>query len=291
MQIGFTIYPNRPDEMGPLCKHAEDLGFKHVWVGEHIVSPVENASNHPYGGRSRPPVLPSDDRFYDLWIAIAAIAAQTNKIMIGSGIYLLALRHPLSTARACLTAQHLAHGRFLFGVGIGWLAEEFEAMGVPFAERVTRFEEQIHILRNLFAGGEYAHDGQHYKFPRLQMTGPKADIPIMIGGTKGAAVRRAARIADGWYGTTIPLEDSIAIRAEILRVRAEEGHADKPFAFHARVLGAADYDNLVRYQDAGFDSASVIWDVLHPEDPRTTTLDYKLRCLEDGAKRIGINRF
>jgi len=287
ISVGFSAYTNKAEELGPICRHAEEAGFRHVWVGEHVVAPVGDDFHHPYGGRQRPPVVPSDDRFYDIWVVIGSILANTRRLQVATGVYILPLRNPLMTARACLTAQAIAQGRFRFGIGAGWLAPEFEAIGVPFAERGARMTELMEILRKIFAGGLVAHRGRHYSFRKLQMTEKPVDIPFVIGGTTEKAIRRAALMADGWVGVPLPLEQDIAIRETITRIRAENGITGR-FDYFPRLTGGADRDALRKFEDAGFENAVVTWDMLHPEDPRETSLDFKRRRIDAFAAGLGL---
>lgn len=289
MPIGFAINTNPIREMVDITRHAEAVGFTDVWVGEHVVMPFATASSHPYEGRPRPPIAPVDDRIYDLWVAVGALLAATRTIRVSTGIALLPFRHPLITARACLTAAEMGKDRFRLGVGVGWLSEEFHALGIPFKERTSRLEEIVQILRHAFSGQPFEHSGPAYPFPRLQLSTKPADIPIIFGCTKMPAVRRAAILGDGWYGTTIPLDECVTIRKEIERVRLERGLPLDRFTYHVRPVGAPTRDNIERYRAAGFENIVMSWDTLHPEDPLQTSLDFKRRKLDAFAAEVGIS--
>src|SRR5436853_6330316 len=111
MAVGITMYSNRPEEMVPIAKHAEALGYEGVWLGDHIAVPEVMSDEHPYATRV-PMVLPGDERIYDSWVTIGAILGSTTRLKVASGIYLLPLRHPILTARACLSAHKMSGGRF-----------------------------------------------------------------------------------------------------------------------------------------------------------------------------------
>jgi len=141
--------------------------------------------------------------------ALAYLAAETKQIRLGTGVLLLALRHPLQVAKDVATLDVLSGGRAIFGVGIGWLAEEFQAMGIPFKERAGRLRESLDILRKIWKTGKLAYEGRYYRFAAttsyplpLQPGGP----PIWIGGGAEPALERAAEIGDGWLGVSGPLE-------------------------------------------------------------------------------------
>jgi alkanesulfonate monooxygenase SsuD/methylene tetrahydromethanopterin reductase-like flavin-dependent oxidoreductase (luciferase family) len=288
MAVGFTMYSNRPEEMVPIALHAEALGFEGVWIGDHIAVPEVMSDEHPYSTRV-PMVLPGDERIYDSWVTIGAILGATRKLKVSSGIYLLPLRHPILTARACLSAHKMSGGRFRFGVGVGWLADEFTILGLPFKERAKHTEEILDILDKLFAGnGPVSHDGPTYPFPTLQMTREPARIPILFGGTKLPAIRRAALRGDGWYGTTVPLEECVAIRDEMLRIRKENGLDKKPFELIGRPVGPATIENLDRYRKEGFHNLVLPWETIHPSGQADMSLAAKFASMERVAKALGV---
>jgi probable F420-dependent oxidoreductase len=291
IKIGFTIYSNRIEDFPVIARHAEGLGFERVWIGEHVVAPLDSditSSADVHKGRKRPPVVVSDNRFYDLWTMIGAVAASTSRLKIAAGIAVLPLRHPLVTVRSCLTAQALSGGRFSLGVGPGWLESEFEALGVEFRKRGALTDEGIAILRKALGGGVVSNDGPKYPFKPLEMTQAAVDVPILIGGVSKAAFVRAARTGDGWIGPKLPFEQFLEIRDQIERLRVELGRAETPFEFHMH-MPTADADSVRKFEDAGFENGIAVFDDIHPDDPRETSVDQKLRCLDDAAKRMGIS--
>lgn len=288
LKLGFTIYSNPVQDFVTIAKHAEALGFERVWIGEHIVAPVSSdisQSEDVHKGRARPPVVASDNRFFDLWTMVGAIAASTTKLHISTGIAVLPYRHPLATARAALTADALTAGRFSLGVAAGWLESEFDALGVPFKRRGALTNEGMDILRKIFAGGLVDHEGPAYPFPKLQMNSQAVDIPILVGGVSPSALARAATKGDGWIGPKLPFEKFLTIREEIDRIRAEVGRDQKRFDYHMH-MPSADPDVVRQWEDAGFEYGVVVFDDIHPEDPRETSIDEKLRCLDATAKKL-----
>lgn len=287
MAVGITMYSNRPEEMVPLARHAEVLGYEGVWLGDHIAVPDVMSDEHPYATRV-PMVLPGDERIYDSWVTIGAILGATSRLKVASGIYLLPLRHPILTARACLSAHKMSGGRFRFGVGVGWLADEFTMLGLSFKDRAKQTEEILDILEKLFSGKSAAHEGPVYPYPKLQMTKDPVHIPILFGGTKLPAIRRAALRGDGWYGTTIPLEECVAIMGEIARIRQENGLDKKPYEMIGRPVGPATTENLARYTKAGFTNLVLPWETVHPSGQADMSLAAKKKSLEKVAKALGL---
>jgi alkanesulfonate monooxygenase SsuD/methylene tetrahydromethanopterin reductase-like flavin-dependent oxidoreductase (luciferase family) len=194
-------------------------------------------------------------RLTDPLVALAAAAGRTRRLQLATGIFVLPLRHPLAVARATLTLQELADGRLLFGAGLGWLREEFEALGVPFADRATRFEEGLDILRKAWAGGVFEHHGSVYDFGPVELTAEPARIPLVLGGNTAPALRRAVLRADGWFasGTPSPTE-AVDLMARLDAAQAAAGRA-VPLTTYVRASPAAD---VTRYANAGF-SQVVFW--------------------------------
>jgi alkanesulfonate monooxygenase SsuD/methylene tetrahydromethanopterin reductase-like flavin-dependent oxidoreductase (luciferase family) len=288
MSIGFSLFGQNIEDLVALAKHGESLGFEDAWLGEHIYAPSVLTVQHALSGRARPPVSGSDTHIYDVWVAMGALIAATSRMTIAPGVAILPLRNPLITARAMITAHRISGGRTRLAIGIGWLPEEYEALGVPFKERVSRTEEGVAILRKALAGGEFEHSGRHFNFPLTQMTPERIDVPILFGGTDPRALRRAALMGDGWYSPLLSFEDTVEVRRQIEHVRGQNGLAGKSYTYFARPKLKIDRDLVAKYRDAGFENLVVTLDMIHPESPKTTTLDYKKRVLETCAKEIGL---
>ncbi|OPX05378.1 TIGR03619 family F420-dependent LLM class oxidoreductase [Mycobacterium sp. AT1] len=290
MSLGISLYGNDPRHLVPIARRADELGFDSLWIGEHVVAPEVMDAHHPYeGGWSKPAVVSADPRIYDLWTMIGAVIAATERARVVTGICLLPLHHPIASARACITAQQVSGGRFVFGVGAGWLGTEFEALGVSFPDRGQRYDECLDVLDKLFTGGSVDHDGQFYAFPRLALTDHPVEVPILMGGTKGAALRRAARRGDGWYGTTVPLEETVTIRDRIEGMRRDYGRDHLPFTYYNRIVGRPIVENLHRYRAAGFDDLIIPFEAIHPATSDDLSLEARLASLEAVAAEIGIS--
>jgi len=187
---------------------AEALGFHSVWVPEHIVFFQRYESVYPYPpepGSPSAPQLPVGARpaLFDPLLTCQALALHTTTLRVGTAVALVPLRHPLLWAREVSTLDHFSGGRFELGVGVGWLAEEYAALGVPFDRRGRIADEHLAALRTIWAAEDSTFHGEHVDFtdavslPKpLQEPGP----PIHIGGESDAALRRVARYGDGWYG-------------------------------------------------------------------------------------------
>jgi len=205
-----------------LAQAAEDVGIESLWTVEHVVVPERYRSVYPYNRRGKLPGDFSAD-VPDPIVWMSYIAAVTRRIRLATGILILPQRHPLYVAKEFATLDQMSGGRALMGVGIGWLEEEFDALGLPFSHRVARTEESIQALRTLwqdhsasFTGSEFAFSDV-LSFPKPLQSG---GVPIIVGGHVPAAARRAARLGDGFFPGRIERLDELlaALRDECQRI-------------------------------------------------------------------------
>ena len=191
----------KPEGLSHLAKTAEDFAFESLWTVEHVVVPVGYDSRYPYSETGKMPGN-EDSPIPDPLLPLAFAAANTNKIKLGTGIMILPQRHPAYVAKELATLDHLSNGRALFGVGIGWLQEEFDTLGVPFKERAARTEESIQAIRSLWKGQPAPFKGKFYSWdPVHSQPTPvqKNGVPILIGGHSKASAKRAARLGNGFF--------------------------------------------------------------------------------------------
>ena len=183
-----------------ICKVAEEIGFESLWGGEHVVLPSNIESRYPYTADGRIPAEP-DPPIPDplIWLAFAAAAAPT--LRLGTCILIVPQRNPLVLAKELATLDRLSGGRVELGLGVGWMREEFEALGVPWERRGARNDEYIAAMRALWAGPHAEFHGDFVDFGPVTCS-PRpvqASIPILVGGDTDAAIDRAVRIADGFF--------------------------------------------------------------------------------------------
>src|SRR5438552_1446233 len=199
MKIGVALFRLRPERTAAVARHAEALGFESVWVPEHLVLPTRIASRYPYAPDGVPPFAP-DAPHLDPLILLTHVAAATSRIRLGTSIYLLPLRHPLVSARLALSLDVLSGGRLTLGVGVGWLAEEFQAAGIEFQTRAARTRECVRALRALWTEAEPEFHGRFFSFGPVKFepkTVQKPHPPIVFGGDTEAARRLAPAAGDG----------------------------------------------------------------------------------------------
>lgn len=190
-----------PEALTRAAQQAERLGFDAVWSADRIVTPWEIRTPYPYSDGSEF-IVPPDRPFLDSLTCLAYLAGRTNRISLGISVLVLPYRHPLYWARVATTIDRLSDGRFLLGVGCGWMEEEFAAQGVDFRGRGRATDEQLEIAQMLWREERINYRGRHYSFediafyPKPVNRGP---LPTWVGGEGHAARRRAARFGDAWF--------------------------------------------------------------------------------------------
>ena len=203
---------------------AEQLGFESVWLPEHLVF-TRAMSRSPHPGQEHPPV-PPDTPIYDAFAYLAFLAARTERIRLGTHVYNIGLRHPFTAARGAQTVDLLSGGRFEFGIGASWLEEEWRATELDFASRGRRVDEAIEVCKLLFREPTVSHHGEFFSFDEVVFE-PKPvqqpRPPILVGGESKAALRRAARLGDGWLGMGHTFETASAKIASLRALVAEHG--------------------------------------------------------------------
>ena len=186
-----------PEVLNEAARSAEAQGFAAVWSAERIVQPVQVRTPYPYDASGNF-IVPPDRPFLDALTCLAFLAACTTRIKLGISVTVLPYHHPLRLARVVATLDSLSHGRFLFGVGVGWMREEFNALGVAFEERGRVSDEQIQVFRKLWSSEQASFEGTHYHFDDVVLQ-PRRRLPIWVGGEGKAARRRAGRFGDYWF--------------------------------------------------------------------------------------------
>lgn len=182
-----------------VAQAAERWGFHSMWFPDHVCMPRETRSAHVTNRSGRRSYEPRHEML-DALVTMGAAASATSTLKLGTSVLIAPYRHPLSDARQLATVDVLSGGRLLVGVGAGWMRDEFDALGVPFAERGARTEEAIEIYRRSWTDGVVAHDGEHFSFADVSMDPkPRAVPPILYGGVSPRGARRASRHCDGLY--------------------------------------------------------------------------------------------
>jgi probable F420-dependent oxidoreductase len=215
----------RRDVLDSVARGAEAAGFTTLWAGEHVVLVDEPASHYPYAADGQIPI-PADADWLDPLIGLSFAAAATTRIRLGIGVLLLPEHHPVLLAKQAASLDVLCGGRLVVGVGIGWSAEEYAALGVPFQGRGRRAEEYLAVIRTLWRDDVATFHGELVNFEAVRVNPrPVRDrrIPIFVGGNSIAALRRAASLGDGWYGFNLTVPEATDRVGTLRRLCHEQG--------------------------------------------------------------------
>ena len=263
---------------------AEQLGYESVWSAEHLVMMDPEDPVLP---------VPPKSNLVGSIASLAFAAAKTERIRIGSGIILIALRDPIMLAKELAAVDVLSGGRLLAGFGVGFVPREFETLGIPFEERGARTSEHIEVLRTLWTEEQPAFDGQFTKFSGVQsrpLPVQKPHPPIILGGDSPPALRRAVAQADGWYSF-----HDVEGTAQMLKALEEAAKTTERPASLGRLniivspFGPIDADTAKRYEDLGVDRLVLVRDSFETSIPPSRAAeDTIVRFLEDQARDIGI---
>ncbi|MEZ5233793.1 MAG: LLM class F420-dependent oxidoreductase [Acidimicrobiia bacterium] len=191
----------KEDLLRDTARAAEDAGFESLWTFEHVIIPERYDSVYPYNPSGKIAVS-GQDRFVDPLIALTWVAACTERLRLGTGVNILSQVNPLYFAKQASSVDYLSNGRLMLGLGVGWLKEEFDALGVPFDDRGPRADEYIDAMTAAWSGELVDFDGrfvQWHDFRMLPRPVQQPRIPIIIGGTSKPAIRRLVAKGDGWY--------------------------------------------------------------------------------------------
>lgn len=258
MRFAITFGQLNPRAFVDAALAADRLGFESVWLPEHLVLPVE-MRGQLIPGEEHPPV-PASTPVFDAPAYLSYLAGITERVRLGTFVYLLGLRHPFVAARGFATLDVLSGGRAEVGVGAGWLLNEWEALGLDPATRGRRLDEAIGVCRRLWSEEVIAHEGEFWSFPEVmfepkpvQRPGP----PIVVGGESPRALRRAATLGDGWIGMHHTPASAAAQVRRLRELQAQAGRDED--AVEITVMGqVTSSDDVAAYRDAGVDRLIVV---------------------------------
>ncbi len=223
-----------PETLIEAAQSAERQGFDAIWSADRVVTPWQIKTPYPYS-ENHEFIVPPDRPFLDSLTCLAFLAGCTSAITLGISVLVLPYRHPLYWARVAVSIERLSKGRLIMGVGVGWMQEEFAALGVSFKDRGRMTDEQLQIIQRLWSEEHASFSGQFYRFDDLAFY-PKPiqqpRIPIWVGGEGAAAQRRAARYGDAWfpYFVEITPAELQAGYDVVRREAAEAGRAPEQIA-------------------------------------------------------------
>jgi probable F420-dependent oxidoreductase len=262
--------------MKAFAQSAERCGFSTLWVPEHVVLLDQYASHYPYRSDARLPG-PTDQPIADPFLALCTMGSVTERIRLATGICLVPEHNPLVLAKVVATLDSLCQGRVILGVGIGWLEEEFRALGIPWERRAQRTREYIEAMRRLWSEPLSSYHGEFVNFDGVRSY-PKpvrgAELPVFFGGESGPALRRVAEYGNGWVGFNLSPDEAAAKvrRIEELLRASRRKRSDLELAVSPYTKPVSP-DDLKRYRDAGVDEVVIV----NVRAPRT---------VEEAAERV-----
>ncbi|MCH2171451.1 LLM class F420-dependent oxidoreductase [Myxococcota bacterium] len=279
----FTIAASfiDPGQLRDIAVAADESGWTAISFSDHVVHPETLDTPYPYtedGSRRWEAFTP----WPDPWVTIGALSSVTRRLRFNTNVFVLPMRNVFMAAKSISTAAVLSQDRVTLTVGVGWSNVEFELVGQDFRTRGRRTDEMVEVMRKLWTGEMVEHHGDFYDFDRLEMSpAPSARIPIWVGGISEAALRRAARLGDGWLSdlqTTAEIAECIE---KIHTYRREYGREHLPFDIMASPSDAGDMDGYRRCEDLGVTHLlSMPWVLYHG-------MTTKLADRVDGVRRFG----
>jgi probable F420-dependent oxidoreductase len=258
MNVGVSIpLPAYWVDPGAMARTAEELGFESFWCAEHPCVPVRTTS--PFPGSPDGVIPETYAHFVDPFVALARASGTTSRIKLATGIVLVPERHPILLAKEVATLDLFSGGRFLFGIGAGWLKEETELLGGDFAHRWTQTRESVLAMKELWTKAEAEFHGKYYDFPPVKSNPKPAQTPhppVLLGGAAKNVLQRVVAWGDGWLPNRVTPDALRASRAALDRLAKEAGR--NPASITISVYGQpADRDHVRRLLDAGADRVVV----------------------------------
>jgi len=254
------------------ARNAEEAGFSAFWIGEHVVLfGAYPQSKYPYAGLYGSDVPLPDPRMpiVDPVVTMTWAAAATERMEVGSGILILPQRNPVVLAKELATLDEYSGGRVLLGAGIGWCREEYDAIGASWEKRGKLMDENVQAMRVLWRDDAAQFEGEEtrfrdaYLYPRPARPG---GIPILIGGESDLALKRVARLGDGWIAFNLPVEEAPARVAKLKQLTREQDRDPEAQRIVCGIFSSTSLDDLERYRDAGVTEFNLVTEV--PLDDR-----------------------
>src|SRR6516225_144967 len=270
----------------PLAVAAEEAGYHSMVIPDSICYPRHSASIYPFNPDGSREFL-EDKPFLEPFSLIPALGAITSTLRFVTFVLKLPVRDPVLTAKQATSTAVLTGGRLVLGAGISPWREDYEVLGVDWASRGRRMDESIAILRGLAAGGYFEHHGQVFDLPPVKIAPvPAEPIPVLIGGHSDAALRRAARLGDGWLHGGGDLAELPALLARLDKHRRQAGTAGRPFEVHVISADAYTVDGVLRLAELGVTGVIVGFRWPYRSGPDTEPLEHKIAQLRRFADAV-----
>ncbi|MCD0448480.1 TIGR03619 family F420-dependent LLM class oxidoreductase [Actinocorallia sp. API 0066] len=273
----------------PLARAADRLGYDTVTVSDHVFY-AEYEAAYPYSKTGKPPYR-AETHWPDVWVTIGAMAAVTERVRFAPNVYIPVARDFFTVAKAVSTASVLSGGRVTLGAGVGWCKDEFLQTGQDFHTRGRRLDEMIPALREVWRGEDVEHHGEFFDFGPLRIApAPAAPVPVYIGGDSDHALRRAARIGDGWIGNRVYSEEALeALLVKLEGLLAAHGRSLDGFDVVAPIAAMPSAELYRKWRDRGVSSTlAAPWWTATPREKEKygTGVELKIATMERFADEV-----
>ena len=276
MRFSYAESMTDPSYYLPLARAAEEAGFDGMVVPDSICYPEESDARYPYNPDGTREFLDGKP-FLEPFSIIPAMGAVTEALRFVTFVIKLPIRHPVLVAKQVTSTAVLTGNRLLLGVGTSPWPEDYAVCGVPWEGRGKRIDEQIDVLRGLMGGDYFEYHGDVFEIPSIKLCPvPTKPVPILIGGHHDAALRRAARVGDGWLHGGGDPEDLPGLLARLTELRREYGTLDKDFEIHVISLDAYSPDGIEKLEELGVTDVIVGFRYPYEVGPDTETLQTKI---------------
>ena len=287
MRFSYAESMTDPSFYAPLARAAEEAGYDSMVVPDSICYPLHSSSRYPFtpdGGRE----FLEDKPFLEPFSLIPALGAVTTRLRFVTFVVKLPVRNPVLVAKQATSTAVLTGNRLVLGVGTSPWREDYEVLGVPWADRGRRMDEELAIIRGLSAGGYFEYHGQIFDFGPVKIAPvPSEPIPVLVGGHGDAALRRAARVGDGWlHGGGGDPAELTRLLTRLGELRRREGTAGRPFEVHAISMDAYRPDGVRRLEERGVTDAIVGFRWPYQTGPDREPLAGKLAKLRGFAEDV-----
>ena len=286
MRFSYAESMTDPSFYAPLARAAEEAGYHSMVIPDSICYPRDATSEYPYNPDGSREFL-EDKPFLEPFSLIPALGAVTSRLRFTTFVVKVPIRNPVLLAKQATSTAVLTGGRLSLGVGTSPWREDYDVLGVDWANRGRRLDESIAILRGLSGGGYFEYQGKDFTVPAVKIAPvPAEPIPVLIGGHADAALRRAARLGDGWMHGGGDPADLPGLLARLAGLRREEGTAERPFEVHVISLDAYTVDGVRRLADQGVTDVIVGFRWPYVTGPDTEPLTGKLDKLRRYADEV-----
>ena len=264
MKIGIVSInvggPATAEQMVEVVQHAEAVGIESVWTFEHVMIPTDYESKYPYAPSGKMGI-PPEGWFVDPLISLAHVAAATKTIRLGTGVNIFPQTNPLLFAKQAASLDVLSGGRLTLGLGIGWLAEEYQAMGTPFERRGARFDDYLEAVKKVWSGEVVEHESEFlswHGYKSYPTPVQKPHPPVLIGGSSKKMLQRVVNAADGWYAPSDSEEELATMIGELKQMAAQAGRPFDSIDVTINWRMAKHPNSLPAYEELGINRAVVV---------------------------------